>query len=186
MKDFTRDNQFFSLCGLNCGLCPMSLDGRCPGCGGGEGNQSCAIARCSMRHSNVAYCAQCGEFPCRFYAAGDPYDSFVSHRNRRRDFEKAFHMGIEAYTTEQKIRTKILKYLLDHYNDGRRKTLFCFAANLFELEDLRAVVRQLVDDTTAVDISLKQRADYAAKLFRKAAAEKGIDLKPRRKPKPQQ
>ncbi|MEE0420332.1 MAG: DUF4268 domain-containing protein [Lachnospiraceae bacterium] len=25
MKDFVRDNLWFSLCGLNCGLCPMKL-----------------------------------------------------------------------------------------------------------------------------------------------------------------
>lgn len=32
MKDFVRDNLWFFLCGLNCGLCLMKLDGQCPGC----------------------------------------------------------------------------------------------------------------------------------------------------------
>lgn len=45
MKGFKRNNQLLSLCGLNCGLCPMHIDGYCPGCGGGAGNQSCRIAR---------------------------------------------------------------------------------------------------------------------------------------------
>ena len=40
MKDFIRDDDLFSLCGLNCGLCTMHIDGYCPGCGGGEGNQT--------------------------------------------------------------------------------------------------------------------------------------------------
>ena len=35
MKGFKRNNQLLSLCGLNCGLCPMHIDGYCPGCGGG-------------------------------------------------------------------------------------------------------------------------------------------------------
>ena len=48
MKGFKRNNQLLSLCGLNCGLCPMHIDGYCPGCGGGAGNQSCRIARCSL------------------------------------------------------------------------------------------------------------------------------------------
>lgn len=56
MKGFNRQNQLLSLCGLNCGLCPMFLNKNCPGCGGGEGNQSCKIARCSMEHSGVEYC----------------------------------------------------------------------------------------------------------------------------------
>ena len=37
MKGFNRENQSFSLCGLNCGLCPMHLNKYCPGCGGGSG-----------------------------------------------------------------------------------------------------------------------------------------------------
>lgn len=53
MKGFKRNNQLLSLCGLNCGLCPMHIDGYCPGCGGGAGNQSCRIARCSLEHDNL-------------------------------------------------------------------------------------------------------------------------------------
>ena len=44
MKGFTRTETRFSLCGLNCALCSMHLGGYCPGCGGGAGNQSCAMA----------------------------------------------------------------------------------------------------------------------------------------------
>lgn len=36
MKGFNRKNQFLSLCGLNCGLCPMFLNKNCPSCGGGK------------------------------------------------------------------------------------------------------------------------------------------------------
>ena len=59
MKGFKRNNQLLSLCGLNCGLCPMHIDGYCPGCGGGAGNQSCRIARCSLEHDNLTYCYEC-------------------------------------------------------------------------------------------------------------------------------
>lgn len=50
MKNFIREDQLFSLCGLNCGLCSMHLGGYCPGCGGGEENQPCKIAKCSLEH----------------------------------------------------------------------------------------------------------------------------------------
>ena len=50
MKGFKRENRLLSLCGLNCGLCTMYLGKYCPGCGGGEGNQPCAMARCSLLH----------------------------------------------------------------------------------------------------------------------------------------
>ena len=87
MKGFVREDLLFSLCGLNCGLCPMKLDGHCPGCGGGAGNQSCKIARCSLEHGAPSYCFQCGEFPCGRYEGADEYDSFITHQNRLADME---------------------------------------------------------------------------------------------------
>ncbi len=84
LKDFTRSDLLFSLCGLNCGLCPMHLDGHCPGCGGGEGNQSCKIARCSLQHGKPEYCGQCQDFPCEKYENIDVFDSFVTHQNQKK------------------------------------------------------------------------------------------------------
>ena len=71
MKGFTRTEPRFSLCGLNCALCSMHLDGYCPGCGGGAGNQSCGIARCSLEHGGVSFCWQCPEYPCPRYEGFD-------------------------------------------------------------------------------------------------------------------
>lgn len=62
---FIRDNLWFSLCGLNCGLCPMKLE--------------------------------------------------------------------------------ILKLLSECYNDGSRKSFFCLAVNLQDLEDLKTVMEHLAE-----------------------------------------
>ena len=65
MKGFVRNNQYLSLCGLNCKLCPMNLAGYCSGCG--VDNQACKIAKCSIEHEKIEYCFQCGSFPCSNY-----------------------------------------------------------------------------------------------------------------------
>ena len=89
MKSFTREETRFSLCGLNCCLCSMHLGGYCPGCGGGAGNQSCAIAKCSLEHGGVQFCWDCSKYPCSRYAGFDDGDSFVPHRNRQQDIALA-------------------------------------------------------------------------------------------------
>lgn len=177
MKGFVRSDQLFSLCGLNCGLCTMHLGGYCPGCGGGEGNQSCAIARCSLDHGGIAYCFQCGEFPCARYQE-EEYDSFITHRNRLRDLERARRDGVEAYQAEQRERCEILRVLLERYNDGRRKTLFSLAANLLELEDLREILERLTGEASG----LSERAGHAAALCKEAAVRRGVDLRLRKPP----
>lgn len=179
MKDFVRADQRFSLCGLNCGLCVMHLDGYCPGCGGGVGNQSCAIARCAMGREGVAYCTQCVDYPCARYEAEDAYDSFISHRNRRTDLER-HRLDPEGYRREQEEKAELLQFLLDTCNDGRRKRLFTTGVNLLGLEALRAIRAQLAAEPS---LPMEERAALAAAALQKAAAAAGISLRLRRKPK---
>lgn len=181
MKNFNRPNLLFSLCGLNCGLCTMHLDGYCPGCGGGKGNQSCKIARCSMEHNHVEYCYQCVEYPCWKYEGTDTYDSFITHRNRVRDFDKARVDGIDLYNEEQKNKIDILEFLLKDYNDGRKKSFFCLAVNLLELEDLRWVLERL-QSKSGEDLTLKEKAQMAADLLKEIAVNRNIKLKLNKKP----
>ena len=81
MKGFKRENQLLSLCGLNCGLCPMFLGKYCGGCG--KGNQSCAIAKCSLEHGKVEYCYECEQYPCEKYLNIEDFDSFITHKRQK-------------------------------------------------------------------------------------------------------
>nr|WP_246597292.1 DUF3795 domain-containing protein [Faecalicatena faecalis] len=182
VKNFIREDLLFSLCGLNCGLCTMHLDGYCPGCGGGEGNQSCKIAKCSLEHGKIEYCFQCRSFPCEKYDITEEYDSFITHRNRFKDFEKIKALGIEAYKTEQIEKTEILADLLKNYNDGRKKTFFCLAVNLLELDDLQAVMEKMKTAEQEKDVSVKEKALYLTELIQETASQKSVILKLRRKP----
>ena len=181
MKGFERKNQLLSLCGLNCGLCPMFINKNCPGCGGGEGNQSCKIARCSIEHNRVEYCFQCSEYPCIQYENIDDFDSFITHRNREADLKKARQYGIGVCNAEQKEKIKILDVLLSGYHDGRKKTFFCVAVNLLDLQELRQALIQIESSPELKALPLKEKSAYAAELLQHAAAKKNIELKLRRK-----
>lgn len=178
MKGFVRDNQLLSLCGLNCGLCSMKLGGHCSGCG--NGNQSCKIAGCSLEHGGVSYCFQCPEYPCDQYLHIDDYDSFITRQNQKANLERAKAIGMNRYNEEQRERVRILKLLLAHYNDGRRKTFFCLAANLLPLSALQTAVSQLQGSE---DLDLKERSAQAVCLLQSSANAHGILLKLRKKPR---
>ena len=53
MKGFERKNQLFSLCGLNCGLCPMRLGNYCGGCGNGNQSLNIAMSAKNIRVKNI-------------------------------------------------------------------------------------------------------------------------------------
>lgn len=177
MKGFTREHTEFSLCGLNCLLCPMQVGGYCPGCGG-PGNQSCTLARCSMDKGGYNFCSQCPTYPCARYDEFDAADSFVPHSRRAADLDRARELGLDAYIGELRAKRAILDKLLANYNDGRRKTFYCAAVYLLPLEDLKNVVAKLEDQP---ECSVKERAAAAVKLLQGAVAGHGVCLKLKKK-----
>lgn len=184
MKGFTRDNLLFSLCGLNCGLCSMRMGGYCPGCGGGEGNQSCRIARCAMERGDVEYCFLCEKYPCENYPKDmDDFDSFLTRRGRKRDIARAKRIGLERYTLEQQEKVRILALLLSEFDDGCRKTLYYVGVNLLELPVLRQILHKLEPSPELEKLTPEERSGYAAQLFQQAAQWYGIELQLRKKKK---
>lgn len=177
MKGFTRAETRFSLCGLGCALCSMHLGGYCPGCGGGAGNQSCSIAKCSLEHGGVQFCWECPEYPCFRYEGFDDGDSFVPHRNRQQDIAQARELGLEDYLAQLEEKRAILDELLARYNDGHRKTIFNTAVYLLPLEDLRAVIAALGSRPELTQRLIKERALAAVELLQEAADRRGISLK---------
>ncbi len=175
MKGFERQDQLFSLCGLNCGLCPMLLGNYCGGCG--NGNQSCKIARCSLEHGKIEYCYECKQYPCERYQNIDEYDVFITSRRRKADLEKARSIGIEQYNLEQREKMQILSHLLSNYNDGRRKNFFCVAVNLLELSELREAMEQIRSNDELSSLPLKAQCLFVAEVFQKLAARRNIELK---------
>ncbi len=183
MKGFYREETRFALCGLNCALCVMRLGGHCPGCGGGPGNQSCAIARCSLEHEKVPFCWECPEYPCSRYNGFDAYDSFVPHRNREQDVARVQALGLESYLQKLEEKCSILDKLLIRWNDGRRKTFFDTAVYLLPLEELRSVMDALEHQPQLTEQPVKERASAAVALFQEVASRQGVNLKLNKKSK---
>lgn len=136
-----------------------------------------------MERGGIEYCFQCSEYPCEKYEHIDDFDSFITHQHRKADLEKAQLIGIKAYNAEQTEKKMILDKLLADYNDGRKKTLYCAAVNLLDLEDLRKAFRQIESSSDVEMQSLKERSAYAAGLLQEIAFRKNISLKLRKRKK---
>lgn len=174
-SEFNRTDGLFSLCGLNCGLCPMKIRGECSGCfNGSTCYQTCPIAPCSVKHGNVDYCFQCSEYPCKRYDGIDRHDSLISHRNQKRDMAKAKEIGIDAYLAEQRTKKTILTRFLNDYDDGTKDVFFCLAVNMLEVKDLQVILSRM--DSQSGDRSLQDKATQLERQLRNCAAGKNIPL----------
>lgn len=130
----------------------------------------------------MEYCFQCEEYPCTRYRQADRYDLFITGQRRLADLDKAKKIGPEAYGREQEEKAALLADLLERYNDGRRKTLYCLAVNLLEVGEVRSVIGEADACPRLAQGSAKERADHIAARFHALAEGKGILLKLRKKP----
>ncbi len=95
-----------------------------PGCGGKDFNKkhpSCTVINCNKKHDNVEYCCLCSSYPCNKYISSNK-DSFITYSNIIKDFNFAKKEGIENYIKILNEKIIILEFLLNNYNDGRRKS----------------------------------------------------------------
>lgn len=185
MKEYIREYPQFSLCGLKCCLCPQyHAEGvsRCPGCGGSEfhlKHPSCSVINCSRKHGEIQYCFQCVDYPCSKYNAPNEADSFISYKNVQSDFEDLKRDSDQFYDRLAK-KLQILEFLLQHYNDGRKKSYYCLAVNLLELEGLQAIRSDIEDTISRMEIPPNEKIRLVIELIDKRAVEEHIVLKLRR------
>jgi hypothetical protein len=184
MPLYKREYPLFSLCGLNCGLCPRyQTEGssKCPGCGGENfhlKHPSCAVISCSKKHGDIEYCFLCEDYPCERYAVSSGKDSFITYKNVLKDMRYASERGLDNYKSELNFKVSFLERLISDYNDGRKKGLYCLAVNLLDVEDLKDIEQRIESIDKAV--SLKEQISLIeAWLFEKAKI-KNIELKLRK------
>lgn len=75
----------------------------------------------------------------------------------------------------------MLEWLLQNYNDGRKKSFFCLAVNLLELQDLSMIKQQISQDEEVCGRPMKERAACVKNLLENRADERQIMLKLRKK-----
>ncbi len=179
MKNYRRKYTWFSLCGLNCIFCPMyNIEEGCKGCGG-EGSHSCHKIRCSIEKQDIEFCFECSEYPCEKYERASEKDSFITYANIFKDTEYIKNNGIDNYKQIVDKKAVLLVKLLKYYNDGRKKSLYCTASNLFDYETLSKALSS-IEKLTEESMDIKEKADIASKIIKDMAVQKGISLKLRK------
>lgn len=183
MKLFMRKNPLFSLCGLNCCLCPrFNTDGisKCPGCGGENfSNQhpTCAVATCNRKHDNVDYCFQCSGYPCMKYQNEYTYDSFISYKSVISNINEAKN-DLEKYQSDLAKRQKCLITLLNKFNDGKSKGLYCVVCNDMPLNELEQFINNI--DKLTKDMDIKEKVKEVKEEIVKIESKLGIQFKLRK------
>ncbi len=173
-------------CGLDCGLCPRFYtagSSQCPGCCGPDfeiKHPSCSFITCCVKKKGLEVCAECGDFPCRkFDKETGQTDSFITHRRVIQNQKFIREYGIPAFIEQQTERMRLLRTMLECYNDGSCKSFYCLAAALLSLtslnESLSLAGKQIIDDGKA-----KIKAKILKQILSEFAVKENIELRLRK------
>jgi hypothetical protein len=183
MQQYIRRNPEFSLCGLNCVLCPrLNTTGssKCPGCGGPDfyiKHPSCKVINCSKKNGEIEYCFECKKYPCERYNKIGKYDSFITYMNVISDIERAKE-DIEGYLKILNIKKEYLDYFLEKFNDGRSKGFYCTAINILPVEEVEDIVKIAKRKEGIEDI--KRKAKEVRDLFKETAKKNNLKFELRK------
>jgi hypothetical protein len=176
-------------CGLDCGLCPRYYtvgSSRCPGCAGPdffEKHPSCGYITCCVKKHGLEACGQCEAFPCSRFETWledcAEHDSFVTHRQVATNLDFIRTQGLEGFLGQQAKRIDLLQKMIEAFDDGRSRSLYCIAATVLPIPELEAVVSTAAEKAASADVKVRAKALKAS--LEEVGERKGVELKLRKK-----
>lgn len=165
----TKKYPTIGVCGLDCGFCPKYYtDGpsRCPGCGASDFSDkhpSCSFITCCVKKRNHEVCAECPDFPCPKFKSEEEYQqlkessSYPPYKNVIPNLRFIKEHGIDKFIKQQKERIKLLETMIEYFDDGRSKSLFCRIAASQDLISLRNSINKALLRINAEHIEASDR-----------------------------
>lgn len=153
------------ICGLSCRLCPryhIEAESRCGGCKGMVRMAvGCPFITCAVKKKGIEFCWKCSENEtCEKWSKhkefGMQHDTFKCYQKLEDNISLIQKKGVDEFEKEQKIREKLLKEMLQEFNEGRSKNYYCIAATVLEIDELKnAIVNAKKHSKDMVDIKEK-------------------------------
>ncbi len=175
------------ICGLSCRLCPnyiTSAKSRCLGCKSqGRMDVGCPFITCAIKNKGVEFCWDCQEnLFCEKWRkhreAGKQYDSFKCYQKLEDDIAFIQQNGVIEFEKTQFIREKILREMLQDFNEGRSKSYYCIAATVLEIDELKEAVSKARGSSTG--LSIKEKSKLLHAILDKIALQSNYSLKLRK------
>ena len=169
IKEITMQIKYpeIGICGLSCRLCPMyntKAKSKCAGCKS-ENRMAvgCPFITCAVKKRGIEFCWDCEENETcekwrKHREAGRKVDSFKCYQKLEDDIAFIHQKnGVAEFEKLQKTKEKLLKEMLQEFNDGRSKSYYCIAATVLEIEELKEALTKAKKDSIGLEIKGKSK-----------------------------
>ena len=149
------------ICGLSCRLCPTYHTEGESACGGCKSeyrmNAGCPFITCAVKKKGIEFCWQCDQSDtCEKWRAhrefSQNYDTFVCYQKLEDNIAFIQRYGVAAFEEIQQVREKLLREMLQYFNEGRSKRYYCISATVLGIKELEAAIKQAKRESDGLDI----------------------------------
>jgi len=154
------------ICGLSCRLCPtyhIKGKSKCGGCKT-ESRMAvgCPFITCAVKKKGIEFCLDCEENETcgkwkRHREFGKQHDTFKCYQRLEDDISSIQKNGVDEFEKLQKIREKLLKEMLQEFNEGRSKNYYCIAVTVLEIEELKKSLSEAKEQSKGLEIREKSK-----------------------------
>ncbi len=171
------------VCGLSCRLCPSyhsRSDSRCAGCKSETRMKvGCPFITCAVKQRGIEFCWQCPQHEdCPKWRtrreSGKAHDSFVCYQKMEDNIEFIRSKGISAFVKSQQAKERLIRVMLDEFNEGRSKSFYCVAATVMSTPELKHALDQARRQSQGMEV--KEKAKTLHSILDGIALEKGYRL----------
>lgn len=154
------------VCGLSCRLCSMfntTSKSRCLGCKTASRMAvGCRFITCAVKKKGIEFCGYCEDnTTCvkwqNHRLEGKNRDSFKCYQTLEKDIVFIQKNGFEEFEKVQKIKEKLLKEMLQDFNEGRSKSYYCIVATVFEIQELKQALSCAKKQSKGLDGKAKSK-----------------------------
>ena len=126
----------------------------------------CPFITCAIKKKGIEFCWRCKErTSCKKWSkhreVSKRIDSFKCYQTLEADISFIIENGVDEFEKNQKIREKLLKDMLQNFNEGRSKSFYCIAATILQIEELDAAVIQAKKVSEKFDIKDKSKTFHS-------------------------
>jgi hypothetical protein len=143
----------------------------------------CPFITCAVKRKQIEFCWDCDENEnCakwhRHRQASRAHDSFVCYQKLEANIACVQRDGIKSFAQTQRIREKLLREMLQEFNDGRSKTYYSIAATVMDTEELKTAIA--LATRKSAGLGIKEKAQVLHSLLDELAKSKHYLLKLRK------
>jgi len=143
----------------------------------------CPFITCAIKRKGIEFCWTCEvDKNCEKWRkhreAGKRFDSFKCYQRLEDNIALVQKNGIKKFEKVQKTRERLLKEMLQYFNEGRSKSYYCIAATILEIEELENALHKAKKESRRLEI--KERSKVLHSLIDEAAEKKGYRVKLRK------